>query len=150
MTPTPEELARVLRFCPACFASSEDGSWGYTCDEHYCYNCGAGGTVELPFWAIRSIRKQASWVGKRYYPHEEDRETREELAALRALAPANPHDTAELDEEGYYYRVTRRDPVRKVTTTITPIRAGSAEEALRIGAQKLRYIPLERYEVKTS
>lgn len=81
------DLEDVLDFCPGCFATNEDGSWGHTCDDHYCYNCGAQGTVKLPRWAVRSIREQASWVGKRYYPHDEDREAAEEIAALREIAP---------------------------------------------------------------
>lgn len=36
-------------------------------------NCGSGGLVPMPEWAVSSIRFQASWVGKRYYPHDEDR-----------------------------------------------------------------------------
>lgn len=86
------ELTDVLAFCAGCFASSEDGSWDLTCDNQYCYNCGTVGTVQLPRWAVDSIREQASWVGKRYYPADEDKEAAEELAALRALAPLNPYN----------------------------------------------------------
>ncbi len=58
-----------LIFCPLCFASEESSSWGADVMDGHCFNCGAsGGTVHLPAWAISEIRKNASWVGKRYYP----------------------------------------------------------------------------------
>lgn len=41
----------------------------------------------MPIWAIDSIRQNASWVGKRYYPSQEDREQALELRYLRSLAP---------------------------------------------------------------
>lgn len=64
----------IILFCPRCFASSDNASWGEPIMEGHCFNCGAGGcTVKLPRWAIEMIRKSASWVGKRYYPHEEDK-----------------------------------------------------------------------------
>jgi len=63
-----------MHFCTMCFASERNGSWGCTTMNNYCLNCGAGGTtVEIPEWAIENIRKNASWVGKRYYPCDEDR-----------------------------------------------------------------------------
>lgn len=139
------ERAEVLDFCPGCFATNEGGSWGHGCDEHYCYNCGFGGTVKLPRWAVDSIREQASWVGKRYYPHEEDTQTREELTALRSLSPDNPTDTAEWNEDGRYYSVYRSDPKNRTRFGVMPIHAGSAEEAIRKAKPRLRYIPPEAY-----
>ena len=74
-------------FCVRCFATDTDGSWQHTVvpEANYCTNCGGGGTsVKIPRWAVDEIRKNASWVGKRYYPHEEDKERRVELEALRS------------------------------------------------------------------
>lgn len=86
----PPEVAphkQMLTFCPRCFASSEDGSWGDVAIGDGCMNCGSGGTVVIPRWAVDSIREQASWVGKRYYPHAEDKEQVRELRYLRSIAP---------------------------------------------------------------
>lgn len=136
-------LGDMLHFCPGCFASSEGGSWDHGCDAAYCYNCGSGSTVQLPRWAIQSIRQQASWVGKRYYPHEEDQQAREELRALRALAPDNPNDRAEWRGDAGYYFVSRSDPASRTRFGIAPIYAESAEEAIQKAKPLLRYIPQE-------
>lgn len=72
-------------FCPMCFADSNGGSWNGGVDEHFCTNCSASGTgILVPAWAVKSIRAQASWVGKRYYPNDEDREAWAERRLLRA------------------------------------------------------------------
>jgi len=64
-----------------------------------CYNCGAsGGTVRLPRWAIDAIRKNASWVGKRYYPDDEDRERAAEARTLRGMMTAFPGRRARRDK----------------------------------------------------
>lgn len=83
-------------FCVRCFADDKDGgSWSGGVVPGHCMNCGAGGSVvSIPPWAVKSIRSSASWVGKRYYPSDEDREIREELIALRALVPSFPGRTA--------------------------------------------------------
>lgn len=60
-------------FCCQCFASEASGSWDHVVVGSFCTNCcGNGTTFPLPKAAIESIRQQASWVGKRYYPHAED------------------------------------------------------------------------------
>lgn len=95
----PDDAIRL--FCPRCFASDLDGSWGCLADEAFCANCGAVGcTVRLPAWAVREIRTQASWVGKRYYPHNEDRQHAAELAALRTRAGVPPDREAKRLEDG--------------------------------------------------
>lgn len=68
-----ESNSTIKSFCPCCFASSTEGSWNHAVVAGYCTNCGNGSTVELPEWAIAEIRRNASWVGKRYYPNEEDK-----------------------------------------------------------------------------
>lgn len=73
-------------FCVCCFADERGGSWGEGTipNAGFCANCGAASClVPIPLWGIDSIRKNASWVGKRYYPTEEDGETRAELNRLR-------------------------------------------------------------------
>lgn len=62
-------------FCCRCFASESSGSWDHVVVGSFCANCCGNGTAfPLPKMAIESIRNQASWVGKRYYPHKEDAE----------------------------------------------------------------------------
>lgn len=83
----------LLLFCVGCFATEEGGSWGEICVDGYCMNCGSGGgTVQLKRWQIESIRTSASWVGKRYYPHQEDINNYREIQLLRARVPPNPSD----------------------------------------------------------
>lgn len=105
-TMTPEERkahrTELLYFCPGCFATNEDSSGPEICDAHYCFNCGMSATVHIPRWATQSIREQASWVGKRYYPDEEDRITREELKVLRPLLPDHETDEWELMDWAKY------------------------------------------------
>lgn len=84
----PKEGDPVVLFCPRCLADERGGSWGGGPEGGgaWCSNCGAGPAVVLPAWAVDSVRQQASWVGKRYYPNAEDRELALELRALRVLA----------------------------------------------------------------
>jgi len=71
-------------FCCQCFASESSGSWDHVVVGSFCTNCCGNGTAfPLPKTAIESIRNQASWVGKRYYPHKEDADMRAEVEALR-------------------------------------------------------------------
>jgi hypothetical protein len=71
-----------VTFCSGCFATNEDGSWqpnGWTVEDVengkdcYCMNCaGHGEIIIMSKYSANRIRQCASWVGKRYYPHEED------------------------------------------------------------------------------
>lgn len=110
-TTKTEDRARTVYFCCCCFATDEGGSWGHEViagpSGTLCTNCGAGGSAfPMPFYAAKSIREQASWVGKRYYPHEEDTENREERKRLLALVPDFPGRTARpvehLNEDGEF------------------------------------------------
>lgn len=78
-------LDDLLWFCCACFATNEDGSWNHICDENYCYNCAHGIPVQLKRYNVESIRQQASWVGKRYYPNSEDKNIAIQLREAREL-----------------------------------------------------------------
>jgi len=129
-----------LDFCPGCFATNEDGSWGSTVLGDYCMNCGAGGTVNIPRWAVKSIRRQASWVGKRYYPHEEDFEKHEEMKALRSLPKAFPGRTAEPcnNEHNRFWVKQQLTENKSVTVSVT---ASSVEEAIEASRYSLPYVP---------
>ena len=126
-----------------CFASETGGSWNHVVIPMpaggYCTNCGNGSTVPLPEWAIKSIREQASWVGKRYYPADEDREAQAERSALLALVTAFPGRAAEPDKlTPGRWMVFQAGP--KFTTS-TSVEAASADEAMRKSG--LRYFPGE-------
>lgn len=105
--------------------------------EGHCFNCGGGGTITIPAWAIKSIRGQASWVGKRYYPHEEDKERSEEIKALRALAPDDPERTASSRPQGFY--MVGQPSQDGGTTSVGPVYADSPEEALKKAKTHLPY-----------
>jgi|GEM_PF-5878246 len=72
-----------VTFCSACFATNENGSWGANgwsvqeVEERgqncYCINCaGHGEILIMSRGAASQIRRSSSWVGKRYYPCNED------------------------------------------------------------------------------
>lgn len=98
---TEEDRKAIRHFCVLCFADDRGGSWGGGPEGGYCSNCGSGGSdIAIPAWAVESIRKNASWVGKRYYPADEDKANYEERVALRMLAGDPPGRTAEpLDDD---------------------------------------------------
>jgi hypothetical protein len=131
-------------FCVKCFATDEDGSWGCTTmpEANHCYNCGAGGTlVVIPKWGVDEIRKNASWVGRRYYPGDEDRKLSAELLRLRALAvelrpPEGRTVEPTPDHPGGY---TVKQDTGGGRSTMVFIDAGSPEEALAKAAMSLPY-----------
>lgn len=146
------EAERVILFCAKCFASSEDGSWGERVDGDdkgsHCFNCGAGNcAVRIPRWAVKSIREQASWVGKRYYPHEEDKEIHNEVQALRKLVKKFPGRTAERCEKGWW--VSQEIPCdrsRSHMMFVSLAKAKTAAEAIERSREILRYVPAEAME----
>lgn len=87
-------IHRPVSFCPSCFADEDGGSWDHQAGPHYCLNCGSGSTVTLPKWAVDEIRRNAAWVGARYYPDDETRARRRELHALRKAIGRWPGRTA--------------------------------------------------------
>lgn len=139
----------LLNFCPRCFASDDGGSWGAgTVDLQgggsHCLNCGAGcsPSLQLPRWAIESIRSQASWVGRRYYPGEEDRDNHTELKALRALPKTFPGRTAEkIEKEPYTYWVKQQ--LGKNKSVMSTFKASSPEDAIEASRFSLPYVPAE-------
>ena len=95
-----DTLAPTL-FCPGCFATENDSSGGGALVPEYCMNCG-GSPITVPRWAALSIRQQASWVGKRYYPNEEDEVRSAELKILRPLLPDHETDEWKVEDWAQY------------------------------------------------
>lgn len=128
-------------FCAKCFA--DDDIVGH------CLNCGSGGTtIAIPTWAVEEIRRSATWVGKRYYPDEEDLETRRELRELRALAPTLPGRVVEAASDYVVgngppkWVVTQSKPGGgAVSTLVTKEPGETAEQALRRTADVLPVYP---------
>jgi hypothetical protein len=147
--PEPDRMTNSL-FCCLCFASEDGGSWGEGLIEGHCFNCGAGGsTFSLPRYAIQSIREQASWVGKRYYPSLEDLEASEERKRLLACVDTFHGRTVEPAETLNEKREWVPDPGRWTVKQKTPsgggaqttVQAETEEEAW----EKARYLSLRYY-----
>lgn len=138
-----EKMDEIILFCPRCFASTDNSSWGEQILEDYCLNCGSGGpSLKIPRWAVKSIRDSASWVGKRYYANEEDKATYEELRRLRATIKEFPGRTATLTEDGESWWVTQElGGGRNVSVIIDLKRAKTKEAALEKARLELPYVP---------
>lgn len=146
-TSLAENLDRVL-FCPTCFATSEDGSWGGRVEANgYCTNCGGGvpvGSQGMPSWMVKAIRKSASWVGKRYYPHEEDTRLARERRELLALVPFFPGRTARLyDPSTGQWCVDQWSDTGSVHSVFVP--ASSAAEAIEASRYSLPYFAVPKF-----
>ena len=111
-----KEQDEVREFCPNCFADDRGGSWGDGTQCGHCLNCGGNGTVTLPQWAVDSIRRQASWVGKRYYPATEDRKMATKHAALLELVRRFPGRTMRLVKSGWSIEQRVPDMIPKIVT----------------------------------
>lgn len=88
--------------------------------------------MPLPAWAIESIRAQASWVGKRYYPADEDRERHEERKALLKLVgefPGREAKPSQSEQMAGKYEVVQQMPGGR--SVMTWVSANDAEEAMR-------------------
>lgn len=125
-------------FCVCCFASDTGGSWGEVCLPYSCINCGAGGsTIELKEWQVKEIRRNASWVGRRYYPNDDDLKIDNELKMLRSLQTEFHGRTATLNDGGWW-------DVRQATSpnsyTSISVKADSQDEALLKTKDKLPYV----------
>lgn len=115
----------MLFMCSVCFGADDtDG---------HCFNCGAGGTTYLaPRWFIDDLRKNGSWVCKRYYANEEDAQNARELRALRERMPEYPGRSAELrtpvpgDGESYW-SVKQELPNNLWISITVPWREGDTE-----------------------
>ena len=132
---------KLVAFCALCFADEDSGSWGCVTipKANYCTNCSAGGSIiQIPEWAVKSIRDQASWVGKRFYPIQEDYDNQAERKALLNLVETFPGRTARLREDGQWEVTQRKPDGRSVQTWV---KANSEVEALRHNS--LPYVPEE-------
>ncbi len=117
-----------MLFCVCCFASEKDASWGGEVFKGHCCNCGSSGSpIELEEWQIKSIREQASWVGKRYYPHKEDIEINRELKYARETLPIPLNRIVEPCKFCEGFNVTQMTQDGNISTII---KASSAKEAL--------------------
>lgn len=148
----------LLNFCSRCFASDDGGSWGIgtigaaegSGAGAHCLNCGANWTVDIkiPRWAIESIRSQASWVGRRYYPGPEDKENAKELRFLRSLPTTFPGRSAEpIADEPYRWWVKQLLPKGfSGASVMIAVKASSVEDAVEASRLLLPYIPAEVLE----
>lgn len=114
-------MDELTAFCPQCFATSEDGSWGQTSEyidykNNYCSNCGLNGAIiQISKWAASEIRKSASWVGKRYYPDQEDKDIKRELFLLRSMTKDFPGRKVEgPDMDNFYTIIQEQSSGRKL------------------------------------
>ncbi len=137
-------------FCVKCFASEKSSSWGGQVVEGHCLNCGAGGTtIQIPTWAVEEIRKNASWVGKRYYPATEDLENQRELKALRERMTEFPGRSARcvgaLNETPEERALSPMWEVKQSTGEDSEccvyVRAATEAEALAKAKTQLPYVP---------
>ncbi|HMJ52953.1 MAG TPA: hypothetical protein VK540_12780 [Polyangiaceae bacterium] len=101
-------------------------------------NCGNGSTVAVPAWAVESIREQASWVGKRYYPNAEDHEACEERLALLALVKEFPGRSVEPTDESGRWVVKQLQP--NGLYTMTSVDAATVDEAFGKAIAILPYV----------
>jgi hypothetical protein len=124
------ERNKLTQFCPGCFADEYGGSWDHVVMGNHCTNCGASGMVSIPKWAVDTIRKNASWVGSRFYPCAEDYEIWEERKALLSTIETFPGRTAfENPNEPGNWSVTQKLPKNRSVMTI--VKADSLDKALR-------------------
>jgi len=138
--PEDQNTDQSVPFCVLCFGSADNSSWGEQVTDQHCMNCGAGGSaISIPRWAIDSIRKNASWVGKRYYPNEEDIEDRLEAKRLRKLVTNFPGRTAQAPDDQYTGWVVRQKMPNGRTLSMGFPSASSEEEALDMARTKLPY-----------
>lgn len=131
-------LAPTL-FCVKCFADERSASWSGLVIWNHCLNCGAGGTVVvLAAWAIDSIRQSASWVGKRYYPDDEDVEAHAEKRALRRQMTTFHGRTAREVEPGRWAVVQQMSSNKTISVSVD---ADSREQALDRAVELLPWVP---------
>lgn len=127
-------------FCSRCFATNEDGSMGGAIyptldDGCFCSNCcesySYSNKIVMRKADVLSIRSQASWIGKRYYPAQEDSDKNEELKRMRAVLklsfpfPRGRH--AEQQKDGSWLVTQNTHGGGSVSQFIT---ASSEQEAL--------------------
>lgn len=135
-----KDVNQEILFCPQCFASEEDGSMGGSVFPTYCTNCGTGwgdGAPKLKRYMVDSIRQQASWIGCRFYPGEEDRERHKERERLLSLVTNFPGRSVKPSkEEGYFEVMQKMDRNRTMSVFI---KADSPEAAAKLARGSLPF-----------
>jgi hypothetical protein len=151
----PQPLEALIWFCPRCFGSSDSSSWGGETCESGCMNCGSGPTLSIPRWAVESIRTQASFVGRRYYPHEEDFQAQEELQDLRLIPKTYPGRTAKLcafhDDRwsSSYWSVEQKKPDGSIISIMVGHKQFPTKQAaLKEARTRLPYVPAKKLKEK--
>lgn len=133
------DLEDILEFCPRCFATEEDGSWCGGVSDAFCPNCGANSSsIRIPRWAVESIRRSATWVGKRYYPDEEDKDTWNELTYHRSKVRHFPGRSVGRARDSTWM-VSQRLPSGAVQCIFIEARTGP--QALKKVKTLLPYVP---------
>lgn len=145
---TAEDRKRILLFCCSCFAADHDGgSFGAGVSADYCFNCGAGPCFPLPLWAIEEVRRNASFVGRLYYPSEQDREREAELKALRETIKEHPGRTVHrwVDDRfdgAAYWVIEQQTSARSRTSIMVAVEKAPTEaDALEWARSRLPYVP---------
>lgn len=140
----------LILFCSTCFASTDNASWNGEVTDFMCGNCGAGGpNLKIPRWAVKSIREQASWVGKRFYANEEDIETYEEVRALRAMVKEFPGRSVRRGEDGMFWWVTQdKGGGTSTSVMIEKSEAKTANGALAKARLQLPYVSEKQLRAK--
>jgi len=136
---TNTDRHKLASFCTRCFASDSDGSWGETVQGDHCFNCGAGGALSLPRWAVEEIRRNASWVGRHYYPNDEDRARQEEILRLRKQVTHFPGRSAAPPRLPDRSWVVLQSVPAGTVSILCPTEISSAEEALEFARTRLPY-----------
>lgn len=145
----------VVPFCAQCFADDLGGDSGMSAEPGFCMNCGGGDVIKTPRWAIDSIRRNASFVGKRSYPHQEDRERHNERLDLLALVKEFPGRTGERDinyNGDVIYRVTQQLPQKGSNTQVCIMHGHDSctlTDAIREASKYLPYVPEHRLPKET-
>lgn len=126
-----------VHFCSQCYASSEDGSMGGTAYATHCTNCGASGpTLYVESYHVKALRAQASWVGRRFYPTDEDHANAAERERLLKLVRRFPGRSVRVLKDVGQYEV--KQVTGKGQSTSMFVQAVSVNDALE---KSRRYLP---------
>jgi hypothetical protein len=143
---TQADIDRQVTFCPSCFADEDGGSWDHQAMAGYCLNCGSASTITLAKWAVNEIRRNAAWVGSRYYPDDETKARHRELLALRKAIGRWPGRTVtamEDDPGGWRLRQageSKDDGFVWIETTVAREGDETPEQAIARTADRLPWV----------
>lgn len=152
-------------FCTQCFSSDEMDDPNAVLPKGFCDQCGNGGPMmELPFWALEGIQRNASNQGRAMWPNEYDKQDDQQRLDLhelvgddvskwpgRTVEVDKPFDRAAMgmpsigDDPGSIpFRVTQI--LADGRTTYTTVRARNKNQALRkmFGSRGFPYVAAHR------